>query len=163
MKPATAFPVRISTSTGLVFALAVLSTALSCRGKRYEVARLKISTGEEVLIQTDYYYENNRKYYYDVLAKGTTKVPTTFICAGGDPDKLRFEIVPGRGSVIAVVESRRPTEVLMLYDSGTGESWPHAQPAESSEDQKNKGLKLLQKLMADKSTGALKLGDQECG
>ena len=74
---------------------------------------------------TDYYYENNEKFYYQVTTKGQTRVPTTFMCSGGNSEKLKFELVPGKqGDIFAVVEHQRPGEVLMLYDSRSGESWP---------------------------------------
>jgi hypothetical protein len=144
-----------------------LISILSCSrifGKKYTIAKLEISAGREILILSDYYYENDRKYYYQVIANGETKVPPTFICTGGDPNKLRFEILPGKQrEIVAVVESQKPSEVVILHDFVSGETWPHALPSESSEEHKSKGLKLLQKLQPEKPTEALKLSESQCG
>lgn len=148
---------------GLAFALMTLFSALSC-SSNYVVARLKIPAGGEILILTDYYYENDRKYTYQVMANGETKVPMTALCVGEDPEKLRFQVVLGKqGDVVAVIENQKPGEVLMLYEPNSGESWPHALPSESFENQKARGLKQLQKLQAEEPATVLKLGDFRCG
>jgi hypothetical protein len=56
------------------------------------VARIKIPVDGEILVLRDHYYENAEKYYYQVTTNGETKVPATFMCAGGDSDKLRFSL-----------------------------------------------------------------------
>jgi hypothetical protein len=127
------------------------------------VARIKFPAGE-VLVLRDYYYENSEKYYYQVTTNGETRVPVTFMCAGGDFNKLRFELVPGKqGDVFAVIEHQRPSEVLIIYDSRIGESWPRGLPSDSFEDKRNKGLEMLKTLQGEKPESVLKLSGSECG
>jgi hypothetical protein len=148
----------------LLFALIALSSALSCGDQKDVVARLAIPESGEIVILTDSYYENSRMYYYEIVASGENKVPTTVLCGGDDPEKFRFEVVLGQqGNIVGLVENKRPGEVLMLYDLKSGESWPHASPSESFENQKTRGLKLLEKLQAEQPARALKLGDLQCG
>jgi hypothetical protein len=148
----------------LSLALLVLISASSCAGKKYTVVKLGGPRQTEIHILTDYYYENDRKYYYYVVTNGETKVPTTFICTGGDPEKLRFQVLPGgQGDVLGVIETQKPTEVLILYDPISSDSWPHAVPSESFEETRNRGLRLLQKVQAESPTTTLKLSDLQCG
>lgn len=147
----------------LGFVLIALSSALSC-SQQYVVSRLGIPGAREIVILTDYYFENDRKYSYEIVANGESIVPTTALCVGDDPEKLRFEVVLGKqGDIVGLVENKRPGEVLMLYDLKSGESWPHALPSESFENQKTRGLKLLEKLQAEEPARVLKLGDLQCG
>ena len=148
----------------LALALMALLSASSCGDKQEVIARIKFPAGGEIQVLRDYYYENAEKYYYQVTTNGETRVPVTFMCAGGDSSKLRFELVPGeQGDVFALLEHQRPSEVLMLYDSRSGESWPRGLPSDSFEDKRTKGLEMLKQLQGEKPEPVLKLSDSECG
>lgn len=155
--------VLIKTAT-LGLALMALFSTSSCGDKQEVIARIKFSAGGEILLLRDYYYENAEKYYYQVTTNGETRVPVTFMCAGSDSNKLRFELVPGKqGDVFAIIEHQRPSDVLMLYDSRSGESWPRGLPSDSFEDKRTKGLEMLKQLQEEKPEPVLKLSDLECG
>jgi uncharacterized lipoprotein YehR (DUF1307 family) len=94
--------------TILALALFILFSASSCGDRKYTVAKLEGPHGTEIHILTDYYYENDRRYYYQVVTNGETKVPTTFICTGGDPGKLRFQVLSQKQQdVLGVTETQK--------------------------------------------------------
>ena len=131
-------------ATAIFLTTTISFICVSCTGKKYQVSKLDIPGEAEIRIVTDYYYENDRKYYYQITQKGQINVPTTYICNGGDPANLQFSLVSAQpGEVVGVVESRKPNDVLILYDTHSGESWPHALDSESFDKQESRGLNLL--------------------
>lgn len=108
---------------GIAIALAVILYVVWEAG-RHGCTSFRIG-GETMAITVTHAQNNVLAYYYTVKSPTAVRVARTHFRDGGGWWPPQFQLIRGADpNVVAVIERDDPQSILILYDNGSGASWP---------------------------------------
>lgn len=129
---------------GALFAIGVIFTLSGC-GEYKVIQRFPLANGMSVEILQETEWEHSPMLFYTVRERGSVRVPRTFFDTTGDED---LQIIESGKGVVGFVLRSAPSDVVILFDQATGESWPRKLGNESTEAALNRGERMLLVLQA---------------
>ncbi len=105
---------------GVLLAISVIFTLSGC-GEYKVIQRFPLANGVSVEILQETEWEHSPMLFYTVREHGSVRVPRTFFDTAGDEELQMIE--SGKG-VVGFVLTSAPSDVVILFDQTTGESWP---------------------------------------
>lgn len=111
---------RIFLHLGLVLGVCGLLTG--CEDPKQQRA-FSLPNGRVLTVFIQQSWEIRQEYYYSVSRNGRPFVPLTYITAVENTD---LRVVDSGEGVVALVQIAQPSEVVILVDTVTGQSWSFA-------------------------------------
>ena len=132
--------------------------ATSCADKEV-LKSFRLKNGQTLNIYADMWLDKGRCVYY-LIKKGKQEiVPISVIDSIGPNGKYKFTLYQSNdGNLIAVSTEEYPTELIIIHDFETGESWPYIGFSEDSDSAYKRGEKLLNKFSKELLQQSFKLG-----
>lgn len=117
--------------------------------------------GACIVIYTDWLNEVNQNLYYEVRSGDQVRVPMCMMASVDMETTIRRDsfavLTAPKGDLNAIVWSNDPSTVLIIYDFGTGETWPRAGSSETPESTQKRGERWLAMLREATGRKQLKL------
>lgn len=88
----------------------------------YTVGTYELPGGYKATIEGANSWEYNQPFYYSITQGGREVVPRTFHMEINE--RTKFAVLDSGRGVLALARANSPFDVLMMFDTRTGEAWP---------------------------------------
>lgn len=129
---------------GVLLAISVIFTFSGCCEYKV-IQRFSLANGVSVEILRETEWEHSPILFYTVRESGSVRVPRTFFDTAGDEE---LQMIDSDKGVVGFVLTSAPSDVVILFDQTTGESWPQTLGEESTEAALSRGERMLLVLQA---------------